>query len=96
MQELFQPDPGLEPTDALLDQGARELTVVKSASRREPFDRDAADLLARCLQHETDHLRGLLYIDHLPRNRRRRVLREMEPFDWNDTGAGSATLRGRE
>jgi peptide deformylase len=38
---------------------------------------------ARCLQHETDHLRGLLYIDHLPRNRRRRILREMEPFDWN-------------
>lgn len=39
--------------------------------------------LARCLQHETDHLRGVLYIDHLPRNRRRRVLREMEPFEWN-------------
>jgi peptide deformylase len=38
---------------------------------------------ARCLQHETDHLRGTLYIDHLPRNRRRRVLREMEPFEWN-------------
>jgi peptide deformylase len=38
---------------------------------------------ARCLQHETDHLRGVLYIDHLPRNRRRRVLREMEPYDWN-------------
>ena len=38
---------------------------------------------ARCLLHETDHLRGVLYIDYLPRNRRRRVLREMEPFDWN-------------
>jgi peptide deformylase len=38
---------------------------------------------ARCLQHETDHLKGVLYIDHLPRNRRRRVLREMEPYEWN-------------
>jgi peptide deformylase len=38
---------------------------------------------ARCLQHETDHLKGVLYIDYLPRNRRRRVLRDMEPFDWN-------------
>jgi peptide deformylase len=38
---------------------------------------------ARCLQHESDHLRGVLYIDHLPRNRRRRVLREMEPYEWN-------------
>jgi peptide deformylase len=25
----------------------------------------------------------MLYIDHLPRNRRRRVLREMEPYEWN-------------
>jgi peptide deformylase len=54
------------------------------------FDRDGAALevtgtgfFARCLQHEADHLRGVLYIDHLPRNRRRRVLREMEPFEWN-------------
>ena len=38
---------------------------------------------ARCLLHETEHLRGILFIDHLPRNRRRRVLREMEPFAWN-------------
>jgi peptide deformylase len=42
---------------------------------------------ARCLQHETDHLRGLLYIDHLPRNRRRRVLRDIAPFEWNEANA---------
>lgn len=48
-----------------------------------PIEISGTGYFARCLQHETDHLRGLLYIDHLPRNRRRRVLREMEPFDWN-------------
>lgn len=48
-----------------------------------PVEVSGTGYLARCLQHETDHLRGLLYIDHLPRNRRRRVLRDMEPFDWN-------------
>jgi peptide deformylase len=31
--------------------------------------------LARCLQHETDHLRGELYIDALTGERRRAVLR---------------------
>jgi peptide deformylase len=31
--------------------------------------------LARCLQHETDHLRGRLYIDDLTRAERRRVMR---------------------
>jgi peptide deformylase len=33
---------------------------------------------ARCLQHETDHLAGQLYIDRLPAKQRRRVLREYE------------------
>jgi peptide deformylase len=49
----------------------------------EPLEVTGTGFFARCLQHETDHLRGVLYIDHLPRNRRRRVLRDMEPFDWN-------------
>jgi peptide deformylase len=48
-----------------------------------PVEVSGTGFLARCLQHETDHLRGVLFIDHLPRNRRRRVLREMEPFEWN-------------
>jgi len=33
--------------------------------------------LARCLQHETDHLRGVLYIDGLTGAERRRVMREL-------------------
>jgi peptide deformylase len=48
-----------------------------------PIEVTGTGYFARCLQHETDHLNGVLYIDHLPRNRRRRVLREMVPFEWN-------------
>ena len=48
-----------------------------------PITVSGTGFFARCLQHETDHLRGVLYIDHLPRGRRRRVLRDMEPFEWN-------------
>jgi peptide deformylase len=33
--------------------------------------------LARCLQHETDHLRGELYIDALTGERRRAALRQL-------------------
>jgi peptide deformylase len=33
--------------------------------------------LARCLQHETDHLRGELYIDALTGDRRRAALRQL-------------------
>jgi peptide deformylase len=52
-----------------------------------PIEVSGTGFFARCLQHETDHLRGVLFIDHLPRNRRRRVLRDMEPFEWNHTGS---------
>jgi peptide deformylase len=48
-----------------------------------PLEVIGTGFFARCLLHETEHLRGILYIDHLPRNRRRRILREMEPFEWN-------------
>jgi peptide deformylase len=50
-----------------------------------PVEVTGTGFFARCLQHETDHLNGILYIDRMPRNRRRRVLREMQPFEWNAT-----------
>jgi len=48
-----------------------------------PLEATGSGFFARCLLHESEHLRGILYVDHLPRNRRRRVLREMAPFEWN-------------
>lgn len=33
---------------------------------------------ARCLQHETDHTLGRLYIDRLGKRPRRKVLKQME------------------
>lgn len=54
----------------------------------QPVEVSGDGFFARCLQHETDHLRGVLYIDHLPRNRRRRVLREVVPYEWNATVHG--------
>jgi peptide deformylase len=33
--------------------------------------------LARCLQHETDHLKGELFIDGLDDDERRRVMRQI-------------------
>jgi peptide deformylase len=64
---------------------ASEATVRGVDKTGAPVEVTGTGYFARCLQHETDHLKGLLYIDHLPRNRRRRILREMEPFEWNAT-----------
>ena len=37
----------------------------------------AEGILARCLQHEIDHLDGILFVDHLSALRRRLILRKM-------------------
>lgn len=39
-----------------------------------PYEIEADDLLARCLQHEIDHLRGKLFIDYLSVLKRRAAL----------------------
>jgi len=44
----------------------------------EPFELEATDLLARCLQHEIDHLHGKLFLDRLSLLKRRKALREWE------------------
>jgi peptide deformylase len=36
------------------------------------------DMLATCLQHEMDHLEGVLFIDHLSRLKRSMVLKKLE------------------
>ncbi|HTJ58348.1 MAG TPA: peptide deformylase [Devosiaceae bacterium] len=41
-------------------------------------ERDASDRLAICVQHELDHLDGVLYIDYLSRLKRDRVLKKFE------------------
>lgn len=49
--------------------------VVRALGRDgEPFEVDATELLARCLQHEIDHLHGRLFIDYLGAFKRRAAL----------------------
>ena len=39
---------------------------------------EAEGLLAVCIQHEMDHLNGVLFIDHLSRLKRDRILRKLK------------------
>lgn len=39
-------------------------------------------LLAQALQHECDHLDGMLYLDRLPKDARRQAMREVRESDW--------------
>lgn len=42
------------------------------------FKLDADGLLARVIQHEMDHLKGVLFIDHLEERKRRRLMKLYE------------------
>lgn len=42
----------------------------------EPREAEADGLLATCVQHEIDHLNGVLFIDHISRLKRERVVKK--------------------
>lgn len=46
-----------------------------SGSKREL---EAEDLLSQCIQHEIDHLNGILFIDHLSKLKRQMIERKVE------------------
>jgi peptide deformylase len=46
-----------------------------------PLDLVGEGLLARIFQHETDHLRGMLYIDRLDDDGRKAVLAELRRIE---------------
>jgi peptide deformylase len=60
-----------------------EHAVVRGVDlRNEPVVVEGKDVLAQCLQHETDHLDGLLYIDRLTKDRKREAMAQMRGKDW--------------
>lgn len=56
-----------------------ERITIRALNRDgEPFELAAEGLLARCIQHELDHLDGRLFIDHLSDLKRKRLRRRFE------------------
>jgi peptide deformylase len=49
----------------------------------DPVQVVGAGNLARCLQHETDHLDGVLFIDRMDRERRKAAMRAIREAEWN-------------
>lgn len=61
---------------------ARRAVVKGVDLRNEPVTLEGTGLMARCLQHETDHLDGVLYLDRLDRETRRAAMREVRRSSW--------------
>ena len=55
--------------------------VVRALDRDgTPIEVEGTELLARCLQHEMDHLEGILFIDHLSRLKRDMILKKLAKY----------------
>ncbi|MFE5333182.1 peptide deformylase [Embleya sp. NPDC056575] len=48
----------------------------------DPVVIEGTRLLSRCIQHETDHLDGILFIDRLDREQRKSALRALREAEW--------------
>jgi peptide deformylase len=59
-------------------QRPRDIRVRYQDRLGEPQELAATGLLATCLQHEIDHLNGVLFIDHISKLKRDRVLKKFQ------------------
>jgi peptide deformylase len=48
--------------------------------------------MARCVQHETDHLDGIIFIDRLDVEGRKEAMREIRQAEWFGTPAPTVKL----
>ena len=60
---------------------AMAVTVAAKDVRGRPVELDGEGLLARCFQHEIDHLDGVLFIERMSRGDRKRALRQWRERD---------------
>jgi peptide deformylase len=79
----------------LVDEGCLSVPGLWYPTKRYPFARatgidldgrpvaiSGEGLMAQALQHETDHLDGLLYLDRLDKENRRAAMKEVRESDW--------------
>lgn len=62
----------------------RYLQVKVSGQDKEgkPISMVASGLMARCIQHESDHLDGVLFLKRLTPEKRKEAMREIRESDW--------------
>ena len=57
---------------------ANDIKVEALNQRGETFDLEASEMLSVCIQHEIDHLNGILFVDHLSKLKQKRLKKKTE------------------
>ena len=93
---LINPDLTLSEEEQLGAEGCLSIPDLQFDCRRalrvvargynmygDPVTIEGSDLLARCIQHETDHLDGVLFIDRLDPATRKLAMKAIREADWS-------------
>ncbi len=77
---LIKTEEGCLSVPAIYEKVARyeRIRVRALDLQGEPFELEAEDLLAVCIQHEIDHLDGKLFVDYLSELKRKRIRKKLE------------------
>jgi len=57
---------------------ANDIKVQALNQNGETFELEASEMLSVCIQHEIDHLNGILFIDHLSKLKQKRLKKKTE------------------
>jgi len=92
---LINPDLDLSEGTETDDEGCLSFPGISYPTKRsygvvatgfdmhgEPVRLEGSGLLARCVQHETDHLDGILFIDRMDAEQRKLAMKEIRAAEW--------------
>ena len=57
---------------------ANDIKVKALNQNGESFELEASEMLSICIQHEIDHLNGILFVDHLSKLKQKRLKKKTE------------------
>ncbi|MEK6649102.1 MAG: peptide deformylase [Actinomycetota bacterium] len=83
-EELQEGEEGCLSFPEMLYETPRAMRAVAKGWNMygEPVTVEGSELLARALQHETDHLDGILFIDRLSPENRKMAMKEIRESEW--------------
>ena len=84
-EEQDGPEGCLSIPGVYIDTKRRQNVVARGFDQHgEPIQIVGTGLMARCCQHETDHLDGILFLDRLDAQARKAAMKEIRQSSWYD------------
>ena len=86
-EEQDGPEGCLSIPGIYVDTKRRQNVVASGVNEHgDPIRLIGTGLMARCVQHETDHLDGVLFLDRLDAAARKEAMKQIREADWYDAG----------